>query len=303
MFWSRRDHFELRDWWEHIHFQVVTAYDVVGAPNWSIEAPVQPTNELWLVRTGTVETIQNERAARISSGEAALLLEGLPRQTREMDGQPLAIVGFNFHATLLGALPFAELLELPPHLTFQTQRLGELLDEIVKESREKRAGYAMAIHGLAQLAFLEFWRAARPDEDWLQRAQRRWNLLHNSELAGALTLVAAKFDEPLDVATLARAAHLSPKHFARKFRAALGLTPMEYLRRYRLSRARELLGENHSVGHIATRCGWSDAAHFSRAFKAHFGLSPLEFRAQIRQTDARRSPMAKTGPFDSASLP
>jgi AraC-like DNA-binding protein len=60
-------------------------------------------------------------------------------------------------------------------------------------------------------------------------------------LLRAKDLVDARYREPLDVAALAGAAHLSPAHFSREFRRAFGETPHQYLLTRRMERAAALL--------------------------------------------------------------
>jgi transcriptional regulator GlxA family with amidase domain len=105
----------------------------------------------------------------------------------------------------------------------------------------------------------------------------------SNDIARVLNLIEKSFAQPLDVACMAQAAHLSPQHFSRKFKAALGVAPMEYLRSFRLRRARvQLLQSDDGIAHIAQSCGFEDAAYFSRVFKHQFGASPLEFRQYMR---------------------
>lgn len=83
----------------------------------------------------------------------------------------------------------------------------------------------------------------------------------------------------LDVATLARTANLSPKHFARCFKDVVGVPPMTYLQALRLRRARAALATTRRTAlAIAVEHGFADAAHFSRAFKRTYGLTPTSFR-------------------------
>ena len=60
-------------------------------------------------------------------------------------------------------------------------------------------------------------------------------------LLRAKDLIDARYAEPLDVAELARAAHLSTAHFSREFRRAFGETPHQYLLTRRMERAAALL--------------------------------------------------------------
>src|SRR5437879_6752729 len=99
-------------------------------------------------------------------------------------------------------------------------------------------------------------------------------------LLRAKDLVDARYREPLDVAALARAAHLSPAHFSREFRRAFGDTPHQYLLTRRLERAAELLrNTDHSVAEICLEVGLSSIGSFTTSFGKAFGLSATEYRA------------------------
>ncbi len=87
---------------------------------------------------------------------------------------------------------------------------------------------------------------------------------------------------PLDLATLADAAGYSKYHFAREFAAAYGETPMAYLTRRRVERARDLLRTaNLSVTEICMLVGFSSLGSFSARFSALVGCSPSAYRARI----------------------
>ena len=276
--WLSRAHFDLSDPWEHIDFQVRSTFDVVGGAGWRIAYPMQVAAELWIVREGSVQIELGAHQSVAVAPCAALLRAGTPRDTSHVAGDALSILGFSFDATFWGALDWVTLLDLPLVMPLPTP-LTALIETMVAESRARRAGYALAIHGLGQLAFVELLRAHDGELSETRGAARALKLQRNSELRAALELVARNYDEPLDVAALARAAHLSTKHFGRKFHAALGLTPMEYLRRFRLNRARDLLAAtDQSAGAIAHRVGFSDEAHFGRVFKREFGVTPGNFR-------------------------
>lgn len=68
----------------------------------------------------------------------------------------------------------------------------------------------------------------------------------------------------------------------RAFKREFGISPQEYLIRFRIGKACELLSKtNLSVSEIATSVGMENAAHFSTIFKKHLGLSPREYRKSI----------------------
>ena len=82
----------------------------------------------------------------------------------------------------------------------------------------------------------------------------------------------------MKLADLAQASLFSPWYSYRLFREQLGLTPADYIRRLRLSRAAELLRAGNSrVTDVAFDLGFSSVDTFTRAFSRTFGLTPSEY--------------------------
>ncbi len=87
------------------------------------------------------------------------------------------------------------------------------------------------------------------------------------------------YARPLDVATLARIAHVSEAHFIRTFRATFGETPHRYLQRRRVERAMWLLrSTDRSVTDICMDVGFSSLGTFSRVFRDVVGEPPSAYR-------------------------
>lgn len=99
-------------------------------------------------------------------------------------------------------------------------------------------------------------------------------------LLRAKDLIDARYRDPLDVATLANAALLSPAHFSREFRRAFGESPHQYLLTRRLERAAALLrNTDRSVADICFLVGLRSVGSFTTTFGRTFGTSPTAYRA------------------------
>ena len=99
-------------------------------------------------------------------------------------------------------------------------------------------------------------------------------------LLRAKDLADARYFEPLTVADLATAAHLSPAHFSREFRRTFGESPHQYLLTRRLERAAALLRTtDRSVTEICMAVGWSSLGSFTASFHRVYGRSPGAYRA------------------------
>jgi transcriptional regulator GlxA family with amidase domain len=102
-------------------------------------------------------------------------------------------------------------------------------------------------------------------------------------LQRAKELIDAGYAEPLDVATLARAAQLSKAHFSREFREVFGESPHQYLMSCRLKRAAELLRDtDRPVADICRAVGLRSVGSFTTSFGQAFGVPPATYRAANR---------------------
>jgi AraC-like DNA-binding protein len=93
----------------------------------------------------------------------------------------------------------------------------------------------------------------------------------------------ANAEEEVDLKAAADFVDLSPFHFLRVFKAALGVTPHQYLIGCRLRHAaRRLFLEDTPVSAIAYEVGFGDLSNFVRSFRRAAGLSPGRWRAKAR---------------------
>ena len=94
-----------------------------------------------------------------------------------------------------------------------------------------------------------------------------------------LTYVDTHYSENITMNDLSAVTGLSPDYMTRKFKSALHMTPSEYVRKFRIARAMELLCTTDlSVAAVAGRTGFSDVSLFSRVFKQAVGLPPASYR-------------------------
>jgi AraC family transcriptional regulator len=96
-------------------------------------------------------------------------------------------------------------------------------------------------------------------------------------------LIDAHLAATLTLDRLAATVHLSPHHFARAFKATVGLAPHAYVTARRMDRARSLLRDtDRPVADVATAVGFTNLSHFRRVFRAHAGDTPAAYRADAR---------------------
>ena len=103
-------------------------------------------------------------------------------------------------------------------------------------------------------------------------------------LAATLDWAVAHLDEPLTVELLARRAMMSPRTFARRFRAATGTTPLQWLLRQRILHAQRLLETTDlPIEVVAEQCGFGSATVLRTHFRRLVNTSPLGYRRTFHE--------------------
>jgi len=106
-------------------------------------------------------------------------------------------------------------------------------------------------------------------------------------LDSALRQVELHYAGKLRQSAVASACGMTVCSFSRAFKAQFGLTFREYLLRYRIGRACELLKQRvHNATDAGIAVGFEDASHFARAFRRVLGVSPSTFLRQETITEA-----------------
>jgi transcriptional regulator GlxA family with amidase domain len=91
----------------------------------------------------------------------------------------------------------------------------------------------------------------------------------------------------LGVPQMAKRAGISPRHFARLFKAEIGITPAAWIENVRVTAARRLLEHGSDAPkRVAKQCGFTSADTLRRAFMRQIGVTPAEYRKHHRQADA-----------------
>ncbi|MEN6453420.1 MAG: two-component regulator propeller domain-containing protein [Prolixibacteraceae bacterium] len=103
---------------------------------------------------------------------------------------------------------------------------------------------------------------------------------HDQKLMNKLTLMLERelSNPDLNVDYIGRDLGFSRTAFYRKIRGLMDMSPIDFLRSYRLRKAAEMLHEGSlSLTEIADRTGFSSYSYFSKSFKKHYGVTPKEY--------------------------
>jgi AraC family transcriptional activator FtrA len=121
-----------------------------------------------------------------------------------------------------------------------------------------------------------------------QFLERPVDVRERGSLAALMDKLGSRLHKPLSITDLARLAAMSERTFMRRFRAATGMTPGEWIIRARVDRARELLESSAlRMDQVATRAGLGTPATLRHHFYRKVGVSPAEYRKRFSQSTRR----------------
>jgi AraC-like DNA-binding protein len=158
----------------------------------------------------------------------------------------------------------------------------------ISEAAGQRAGAGTVLAKLSELMFVE---AIRRHIESLPPEQTGWLAgLRDRFVGKTLAMIHSKPAHPWTVEELAGAVGLSRSALADRFTALVGQPPMQYLTRWRLQLAANLLRSGaRNVASVAADVGYDSEAAFSRAFKRELGVAPAAWRRNpSRQQPAHR---------------
>ncbi len=99
----------------------------------------------------------------------------------------------------------------------------------------------------------------------------------------AMMYIERHYNQDITVAQLAGWCNLDRSYFGKIFKNTMLVTPHEYILRYRINTACDLLKNTDlSIGEISAQVGYENQLHFSRAFKKITGVPPRDWKKQNR---------------------
>jgi AraC-like DNA-binding protein len=208
--------------------------------------------------------------------------------------EPVLVLGIKIDPTTIGEVllamdePLSPLREMPRAVT--THSLSEPLSGAVIRLLEcLRSPLESRILG-RQIVREIYFRVLCEEQDGALRALANRNE-HFMRIARVLKEVHADSARPLTVEGMSKRAGMSVAAFHHNFKLVTGSSPLQYLKRIRLDRAKRLMiHDGYNAGTAAKAVGYESASQFSREFKRQFGVTPTEDVERVREvaTAARK---------------
>ena len=204
--------------------------------------------------------------------------------------EPVLVLGVKIDPETLGEVilgmdePLQPPRELPRGVTTRPLS-GQLSDAMIRLLECLQCPVDSRVLG-RQIVREILYRVVREDTDGAVRALAN-RTGHFMRIAKVLKEVHADAAKPFTVESMSKRAGMSIAAFHHNFKLVTGSSPLQYLKRIRLDRAKRLLiHEGYNSSTAAKAVGYESASQFSREFKRQFGVPPMEEIGRLRQVSA-----------------
>lgn len=246
--------------------------------------------ELVIVRAGRGVHITETKEYPVRTGDVFIIHEDEPHGYADING--FEVINIYFNPSALG-LPFRDMSSMPGYralfsleprlrrawgvrnqlrLALNEQALAGKLAEDIGQETVRRA------HGSQALALAHFYELVI----LLSRCYEKSGTVDSSalfRLGSALSHIETNYPEKIVLKELAAIAHMSQSAFQRAFRLALDCSPINYIIRYRILKAVEILRDpSQKISQAGYQTGFEDSNYFSRQFRSIMGMSPKAYR-------------------------
>lgn len=213
-------------------------------------------------------SFRSGRVLRLRAGDVAFIPASAAYLTKVADGAAFDHYTVNFLADpdALGWLADEEISTICPG---EFAPFRARFDEIARVWSKKQAGYRMQARALLLSLLYAF---------ILESAEARADAAARAETLPAKKFMDEHFGQPITLESLAELCRMSRTHFRRLFRAAYGASPIAYLIRVRVEKAKDLLLMRvYTLDEIAQLTGHGSTSYFIRVFRKETGMTPGQF--------------------------
>lgn len=204
------------------------------------------------------------------------------------NGCEFIVLNFTFENRINGAfsevpledfLNFVSSKETGPYITLKVSQRNEivvLLNRILKERDSSEPGSEFLNYLLVMELFVLLSRALKMEwENSIKSKSPKLKELINI----SINFIHTNFERDISLGDIAGFVFLSPSYFTRAFKEETGMSPINYLLKVRIERAKELLEDTGlKISDIALNIGFSNQQRFNEMFKKFTKFTPLQYR-------------------------
>ena len=142
------------------------------------------------------------------------------------------------------------------------------------EISDQDSGYEFRIREALSQIWMKLLLLAQPASD-----RKHSDQVVDDKIKALMIYIHEHFQDPISIEQLAKSIHISKRTCFRLFNENLHMSPLEYIRTYRMQKACQLLTKTEEpITRVAYACGLGSSSYFGKIFREQFGCSPAQYR-------------------------
>lgn len=256
--------------------------------------------EVLIVNHGEAVFLSDEKQIHLTAGQGVLINQNLMHSVQAVDEtSACSLYSMKFHPSFLFGYgntilsgkylvpilssPFIKIIELFDQDNWH-EKVMDTVNNIIAVNLAKKYGYELITKSyLCQLWGLLLEKVI-PEN--INKTKETTVSLDEARVKDAILYIEEHYNENITLDDLAASIHLSKSECCRCFKRTLQLTPFEYLLRYRIFRAANMLKMNGphtcSMSSLAFSVGFNNASYFNKVFKQYLHCTPSEYKRKIK---------------------
>lgn len=245
--------------------------------------------ELILVRNGVMHVILDGMDMLLEEGECALINSNILHMGERVEEKACQVSSLVFHPSLIYGEAGSILEHKYVRPLLNCRRLPGIGLQGEAPWKRQAAGYIRQACDAYETAAFGYELAVRDSLSrmWMLIVEHMQPILEQERgidqqtqrIKAMLSYIQTHCGEALTLKQIADAANISSRECLRCFQRVLGMSPMQYLLKYRVSAAADLLTAGDlSITEIAKQCGFDSPSYFAKIFKRFMQCTPSAYR-------------------------
>lgn len=272
---------------------IVKTIERVHEPRWSMDKTNRHDNyEMIYIKKGLVLFEISGEPITVGPNDMIIIKPGQPHKfSVDSDVKcEFLVLNFKFQSAVDGHIsqvPMGDFLnfvsgkESGNYLTLKVSQKNEivlLMNRILRERQSNEIGNDLLECLMVMELFVLISRALKME--WENNIKTRSPKVKEL-IQVAVNYINNNYERDISLGDIAHFVFLSPSYFTRAFKEEVGMSPINYLLKTRIDRAKELLRETQmKVSEIALGVGFANQQRFNEIFKKYTGVTPLHYRKQ-----------------------
>ena len=255
--------------------------------------------EMFYIEKGTLEYNTPGGTVIFPAGSGGLVNSNILHATKSLDSKKDTIQLDHIFDTSLISGQHGSLLDQKYILPFTGSPQTEILSFYPRTPKEKRLlkllrnsfflspdefGYEILLRSALSKLWCLMLSLSRPLLD-----QKKPRSVSDQKVKSMMEYIREHYSEKLTVSQIALAAYISERECFRIFRQNLGMTPLEYVKNFRIRQACIMLSDpGLSVSYIGQSCGLGSSSYFGKTFREVMGCTPRDYRIKWQNPDIKQ---------------